>query len=114
LWFKQHDPTINTVSVEQLQQWLEQSVPFVLIDVRNGFEYEAGNMGADLMPLDQIETYVDRIPRDQKVIIHCKGGARSERAVQLLQDKYGYKNLFNLKGGILAWKEKYQPELPVV
>lgn len=95
---------INSVSVEQLQNLIVQSKGFQLIDVRESYEYELHEMGGQLMPLSELEQHIDSIDRDRMVIVHCKSGARSRRAIEQLSDQHGFENLYNLEGGILAWE----------
>jgi rhodanese-related sulfurtransferase len=71
--------------------------------VREEFEYEAANMGATLIPLGNIVLEEDKISKDKLVVIHCRSGARSAAAIMQLEQQFGFTNLFNLKGGILAW-----------
>ncbi len=104
----------KSVSVQELASLLANGSDLVLIDVREPYEYEAGNLGGTPMPLSQIDSFVHDIPRNGEVIVHCKSGARSTRAIALLTEKYGYSNLKNLEGGALAWKERINPELVVV
>ncbi|MEN0051726.1 MAG: rhodanese-like domain-containing protein, partial [Bacteroidota bacterium] len=78
---------------------------FQLIDVREAYEYELHEMGGQLMPLSKLEQHIDAINRVGMVIIHCKSGARSQRAIQQLSEQHGFDNLYNLEGGILAWEE---------
>jgi adenylyltransferase/sulfurtransferase len=52
-----------------------------------------------------------KIRRDQKVIVHCKMGGRSAKAIRELEEKFGFENLYNLKGGILAYIDEVKPEL---
>jgi molybdopterin/thiamine biosynthesis adenylyltransferase/rhodanese-related sulfurtransferase len=71
-----------------------------LIDVREIHEFEAENLGGELMPFSELESFVPKIKKDGIVVIHCQSGIRSKRAIQLLQEKYGFVNLVNLDGGI--------------
>lgn len=105
----------KAIDVVKLKEWL--AVPgteFQLIDVREKMEYETGNIDAESMPLSILESSVKNISKDKPVVIHCKSGARSKKAISLLSKKYGYTNLYNLTGGIVAWKEKYAPDLIVL
>ena len=79
---------------------------FQLIDVRESSEYQLGNINGELIPLGEIESNVSRIKKDRKVVFQCRSGKRSADAVILLQKKYGFDNLYNLEGGILAWAAK--------
>ena len=92
------------IDVVQYQSWLDTKVEHVLIDVREAHEYEVHEMGGILLPLSSIKDQVTQIPKDKKVLIHCKSGGRSVQAIRLLQKEYGFENLYNLKGGILAWE----------
>jgi adenylyltransferase/sulfurtransferase len=73
-----------------------------VIDVREKDEHEADNIGGINIPLGQVEGRVGEIPKDVKVLIHCKSGRRSEDAVRRLQVKFGFDNLYNLTGGLNA------------
>ncbi len=85
--------------------------PFQLIDVREPHEYDIVNIGAELVPLATVSGYADHIARDKKVIVHCKMGGRSAKAIRELEEKFGFDNLYNLKGGILAYIDEVKPEL---
>lgn len=79
--------------------------PF-LLDVREEAEAAAENMGADLLiPLAQLPARMTEVPRDRPVVVHCKAGGRSARAVAFLLAN-GYDNVCNLTGGIEAWKAR--------
>ena len=84
---------------------------FQLIDVREADEYEKVNIEGDLMPLATITTNAEKIRKDIKVVIHCKMGGRSAKAIRELEEKYGFTNLYNLKGGIFAFIDDVQPQL---
>ena len=102
----------DQITVSELKDKLAGTV--TLIDVREIYEYEAGNLGGVHIPLSEIEKYLEKIPRNGQVVIHCKSGGRSQKAVDLLKDKYGYSNLLNLQGGATAWQKEIDPELVVV
>ncbi|MDQ3290678.1 MAG: rhodanese-like domain-containing protein, partial [Bacteroidota bacterium] len=63
------------------------------------------------IPLAQVESAVDKIASDKNVVVHCRSGARSAKAIAALEKKYGFKNLYNLKGGILAWANEIDPTM---
>ncbi|MGR3811395.1 molybdopterin-synthase adenylyltransferase MoeB [Jiulongibacter sp. NS-SX5] len=75
-----------------------------LIDVREKSEFEVENIGGLLLPLSEIEEHIPKIKRDGTVVVHCQSGMRSQRAIELLRDKYGFQNLVNLEGGMNAAK----------
>ncbi|WEK37922.1 MAG: molybdopterin-synthase adenylyltransferase MoeB [Candidatus Pseudobacter hemicellulosilyticus] len=102
---------VKEISVKELYNWQVKGETFQLIDVREPHEYDIVNIGAELIPLATVSANADRVHRDQKVVIHCKMGGRSAKAVRELEEKFGFDNLYNLKGGILAYIDEVQPEL---
>lgn len=103
--------SVKEITAGELYDLQVKGEPFQLIDVREPHEYDIVNIGAELIPLATVLTNADRIAKDKKVIVHCKVGGRSAKAIQELQDKFGFDNLYNLKGGILAYIDEVQPEL---
>ena len=97
---------VPEISVQQLKQWRDEGRDFKLVDVREPHEYEIAEIGGELIPLDTVTDAADQIPKDKDVVIHCRSGARSAKAIRQLRDHYGYNNLYNLKGGILAWAKE--------
>ncbi len=86
--------------------------PFELIDVREPFEYEIARIdGAKLIPLGEIAERLDELEREQPIIVHCHSGKRSAEAVRLLQQR-GFAKVYNLEGGIDAWSEQIDPNVP--
>lgn len=101
--------TIPSITVEELQQKLQGSVPIQLIDVREPFEYEICHLpGAQLIPLGTLLSRLDELNKDQETYLQCRSGGRSAEAVQLLQQA-GFSNVFNVEGGILAWADRIDP-----
>lgn len=82
-----------------------------LIDVREAYEVEIANIGGEHIPMGSVMANLDKISKEQKVIVHCRSGARSAAIVQNLE-KNGYTNVYNLKGGILAWAREIDPDMP--
>lgn len=103
---------MEELTVEELKQKIDNGEDFQLIDVRETFEYEVSNLDGENIPLSGIMIESDKIATDKPVIVHCRSGKRSAAAIQQLQT-LGFDNLYNLEGGILAWKEKYAPDMPV-
>jgi adenylyltransferase/sulfurtransferase len=103
---------VPEVSVEEYKSWLNSGDDVQLIDVREPHEVEIAEMGGELIPLDTVSDNADKISRDKKVVVHCRSGKRSAKAIKQLQEKYGFNNLYNLKGGILAWSEKIDESIP--
>lgn len=103
---------MKEISVLELKEKIDNNEDFQLIDVREDFEYEMSNLGGTLIPLAGIMIESDKIAKDKPVIVQCRSGKRSAIAIMQLEQK-GFDNLYNLKGGILAWAEEIDPELSV-
>ncbi|HEY4286206.1 MAG TPA: molybdopterin-synthase adenylyltransferase MoeB [Puia sp.] len=102
---------LKEITVKELYDLQVKGDPYQIIDVREPHEYDIVNIGAELIPLATVADNSDRIDRDKKVIVHCKMGGRSAKAIRELEEKFGFTNLYNLKGGILAYIDEVQPEL---
>jgi molybdopterin/thiamine biosynthesis adenylyltransferase/rhodanese-related sulfurtransferase len=102
---------IKEISVKELHRWQLEGKKFKLIDVREPLEYKIVQIGGELIPVGTILSHADQIPKDMEVVIHCKSGIRSSKAIRELEEKFGLTNLYNLKGGILEYIEYIQPEL---
>jgi len=92
---------LKEISTAEFQDWQDEGVEMEIIDVREPHEFELVNIGGTLIPLAEISDKGDRIVRDKKVVLICKSGVRSVRAIEILQEKYGFDNLYNLKGGLI-------------
>jgi len=85
---------------------------FRLIDVREPHEYEIARIpGAELIPLGTLTAHMNEFDSAQEIVLHCKSGARSGKALELLRGA-GFRKLKNLKGGILAWAREIDPKVP--
>lgn len=103
---------VKEITVQELKQKMDAKEDFQLIDVREKHEYDFVNLGAELIPLNTVLDNVEKFSRDKQVIVHCKGGVRSAKAIQVLEEK-GFTNLYNLKGGIVAYAKEVDESLPV-
>lgn len=99
---------MNEVTVQELKAMRDSNEDHLLFDVREQHEFDEMEMGGTLIPLGEIPARFNEIPKEGKVIIHCRSGARSANAIAWLQQAQGYTNLYNLKGGILAWKSEIE------
>lgn len=109
---KQENSKVPEVSVHEYKSWLDSGEDVQLIDVREPHEVEIAEIGGELIPLKTVTDNVDKISRDKKVVVHCRSGQRSADAIKELQEKYDFENLYNLKGGILAWSEEIDESIP--
>lgn len=105
---------MKEITALELKNKMNNGEDFQLIDVREPHEFDAANIGGELIPLATVLDSASRISKDKPVIIHCKAGMRSAAAIQHLESKLGYKNLYNLKGGILAWAKEIDSSLNVI
>ncbi len=103
---------MQEITVKDLKQKIDNKEYFQLIDVRETFEYEMSNLGGENIPLAGILIEADRISKDKPVIVHCRSGKRSAIAVMQLE-RLGYTNLYNLRGGILAWAAEIESNMQV-
>ena len=96
------------ITVTELKEKLDKKENFVFIDVREDYEYEEFNLGAKLIPLGDVMHEVDNLEehKDSEIVVHCRSGARSGQAQQILEMN-GFSNVRNLEGGVLAWIEKF-------
>ena len=102
---------VREITAKELYDWQVQGRKFKLIDVREPLEHEIVQIGGDLIPLATVAENADQIPRDVDVVVYCKAGARSMKAIRELEEKFGFTNLYNLKGGIISYIDQVQPEL---
>ncbi len=94
------------ISVQELKDRMEDGEELNLIDVREEHEYEEDNLGALLIPLGELPDRIDEIEdwKNEEVLVHCRSGARSERAQKFLESQ-GFTNVRNVIGGIVAYNE---------
>jgi len=104
---------IPQISVEALKQKLDAKEDIFVLDVREPHEYQIVNIGAPLIPLGSLESRIGELAaqKDREIVVHCKSGARSQKAAMALKQA-GFTNVSNLTGGITAWAEKIDPSLP--
>ena len=108
-----HSQPVSTgvpeVTVEELKSKLDRGDDVYVLDVREPNEYQICRIdGATLIPLGELPNRTAELDRDREMIVHCKMGGRSAKAVALLQER-GFTRVSNLKGGILAWIDRVDP-----
>jgi adenylyltransferase/sulfurtransferase len=103
---KEPEKTIKEISAKDLYEMQKSNEDFQLIDVREPHEFESANLGALLIPLGSISEKSALIDKDKKVVIHCRSGARSAKAIRELEKEFGFENLYNLKGGIIGYLDE--------
>ena len=102
----------DEATVEELKTRLDRHESFLLLDVREPQEFEICRIpGSVLIPLGDLPSRLFELEGRDDMIVHCKSGVRSGKAVKLLREA-GYSKARNLKGGILAWINRIDPTLP--
>ena len=109
--------TEKEITVEQVKQMLDEKHAFKLIDVREPSEYEICKIdAAALIPLGDIEdkdpAKLNGLNQDDEIVLHCKAGVRSMKALKALEEM-GFRNLKSMRGGINEWSEKVDSSVPL-
>jgi molybdopterin/thiamine biosynthesis adenylyltransferase/rhodanese-related sulfurtransferase len=100
------------ITVHDLEQRLQQGNNVKIIDVREPHEWEIAHIdGAELIPLGSLAARMNELDTAEEIVLQCKTGARSMRALELLRTA-GFRKVKNLKGGINAWAREVDPSLP--
>jgi molybdopterin/thiamine biosynthesis adenylyltransferase/rhodanese-related sulfurtransferase len=102
---------VPEISVEELKQRLDAKEDFVLLDVREPHEYQICNLNGVLIPLNDLPRRVHELDPSKEMVVHCRSGVRSAKAVGFLQHA-GFTKAKNLAGGILAWADRIDPNVP--
>lgn len=94
------------ITCQEVKNRLENGEKFNFVDVREEWEHEEQNIGAQLIPLGELPTRIEEIEgmKNEELIVHCKSGARSGRAKKFLISQ-GFQNVRNMEGGIIAYME---------
>lgn len=109
-YYKKTQAMIKEVSVRELNECIKNHKDFQLIDVREPHEKEIADIGGELIPLSTIPGSLDQI-KDKPVVIYCRSGKRSAEATQYIQQNLKRNDIYNLKGGILAWSDEVDPTI---
>ena len=108
----QQESAVPELTVQELKKKLDKKEEFFLLDVREPHEYEICKLpGSKLIPLGQLPQRVSELDSADEIVVHCKMGGRSARAVQFLLQS-GFKKVKNLAGGIDAWAEEIDTSVP--
>jgi len=102
---------IPEIQPEELKRRLDAREEIFVLDVREPHEYQIVNIKGHLIPLGDLPTRVHELDSSREIVVHCKSGARSAKAVDFLRQS-GFKRVSNLAGGILAWADRIDKSLP--
>ena len=104
---------VEEIGAVELKKKFDDGDDFQLIDVRQPDEYAFAKIeGAKLVPLGEILRRMDELDPEKEVILHCKMGGRSARAIEALRTAGYTGSLKNLRGGITAWSNEVDPKVP--
>ncbi|HEY6348869.1 MAG TPA: molybdopterin-synthase adenylyltransferase MoeB [Candidatus Angelobacter sp.] len=102
---------IPEISVEELKRRLDAKDDLFILDVREPHEYQICNLNGYLVPLNDLPKRVHELDPNKDMVVHCRSGGRSAKAVEFLRQA-GFSKAKNLAGGILAWSDKIDPKVP--
>ena len=103
---------VPELSAPEVKKMMDDSKPFVLIDVREPHEYQICKIpGSQLIPLGDVPSRMNELNSADEIVVHCRSGQRSAQAVDLLM-KAGFRKIHNLQGGVLAWADQVDPTMP--
>ena len=102
---------IPEITPRDLKSRLDKGDDLYILDVREPHEYEICNLNGHLIPLGELPQRVHELDSSREIVAHCRSGKRSADAVDFLQ-KAGFRKIWNLKGGILAWSDEVDPSVP--
>lgn len=94
---------MKEITATELKQLIDSKADFQLIDVREPHEFDEVNLNGTLIPMGEAMERANEISKDKQVVVHCRSGKRSATVINALENQFGYDNLYNLKGGILAY-----------
>jgi adenylyltransferase/sulfurtransferase len=97
---------MKEITPQELKDLINSKADFQLIDVREEYEHEEVNINGELIPMGEILERSAEVSKDKQVVIHCRSGKRSATVINALENQHGFTNLYNLKGGILAYIEE--------
>lgn len=105
--------TLPEITVHQLKERLDRPEPFTLVDVREPEEHAICHLPhAVLIPLSELADRLDELERDTEIIVHCKAGGRSAKALELLMAN-GFHHACHVAGGINAWSREVDESVPL-
>ncbi len=95
----------------ELKARLDRGDDLFILDVREPHEYQICNLNGYLIPLGDLPKRVNELDSSREIVAHCRSGKRSADAVNFLRQA-GFRKIWNLKGGVLAWSDEVDPSVP--
>jgi len=103
--------SVPEITPKELKARLDRGDDLYILDVREPHEYQICHLNGHLIPLGQLPQRVNELDTSREIVAHCRSGKRSADAIEFLRTA-GFKKLWNLKGGILAWSDEVDPKVP--
>lgn len=103
---------MKEITVKEVKKLMEEGADFQLIDVREPNEVAQASIGGLHIPMGNMADNLDKVEKNKQVVVYCRSGRRSGTVVEFLERK-GFNNAYNMTGGILAWKDQFDPTLNV-
>jgi adenylyltransferase/sulfurtransferase len=107
----QEDVKVPEITPTELKQKLDAGEDLFVLDVREPHEFQICHLDGHLIPLGDLPKRVSELDSARNIVAHCRSGVRSAKAVTFLQQA-GFRKVWNLKGGILAWSDEVDPSVP--
>jgi molybdopterin/thiamine biosynthesis adenylyltransferase/rhodanese-related sulfurtransferase len=105
---------IPQISVRDLKTKLDKRETnndnFLLLDVREPYEYQIAQIGGYLIPQNDVPNRLSELDKSREIVVHCRSGARSQKIAEFLKEQ-GYQRVSNVAGGILAWADEIDPSV---
>jgi sulfur-carrier protein adenylyltransferase/sulfurtransferase len=102
---------VPEITPQELKKRLDRGDDLYILDVREPHEYQICNLGGHLIPLGDLSRRVNELDSSREIVAHCRSGKRSAEAIEFLRGA-GFRKIWNLKGGILAWSDEVDPSVP--
>jgi adenylyltransferase/sulfurtransferase len=102
---------VPEIQVEELKRKLDAGEDVFLLDVRERHEVAICGLGGHLVPLGELPKRVNELDSSRDIVVHCRSGVRSAKAVAFLRQA-GFRKVRNLAGGILAWADRIDRSMP--
>ena len=102
---------MKSISPLELKAMMDSGVEFQLIDIRDDYEYNICCIGGEKINMYSIPDNIDKISRNNKVIIYCRTGVRSGNIAKFLEESFSFDNVYNLDGGIMKWRDDVDSSL---
>jgi molybdopterin/thiamine biosynthesis adenylyltransferase/rhodanese-related sulfurtransferase len=102
---------VPEIQPEELKRRLDAGDDLFILDVREPHEFQICNLKGYLIPLGELPKRVHELDSSRELVVHCRSGVRSAKAVDFLRQA-GFRKVSNLAGGILAWSDKVDSSVP--